>query len=107
VQFKDGEGFLTEQIRYYKGIYKVKILTKSEGYWMVEALEEFDDLVDNHITKVKIGEQRIVPDTLLYRHMRLASPVKEHAYELTMEKKVKRLVEREEKKNKKPQIIQK
>ncbi len=74
---------------------------------MVEALEEFDDLVDNHITKVKIGEQRIVPDTLLYRHMHLASPVKEHAYELTMEKKVKRLVEREEKKNKKPQIIQK
>ncbi len=33
--------------------------------------------------------------------------LKEHAYELTMEKKVKRLVEREEKKNKKPQMIQK
>ncbi len=86
---------MAEQIRYYKGIHKVKILTKSEGYWIVEALEDFDDFIDDKVTQVKAGEQRIVPDTLLYGHMHLAAPVKEHAYELEMEKKLKRMVAEE------------
>jgi hypothetical protein len=101
-----GDLFLTEQIRYYKGIHKVKILTKSEGYWMVEALEDFDDLVDSQILRVKAGEQRIVPDSMLSRRKHLAPPFKEHAYELAMEKKLKRMVEREEERENQAQSVQ-
>jgi hypothetical protein len=47
---------------------------------------------------VKIGERRIVAPNLLFTREGLAPPVKEHAYELKMEKKLKRIVEKEEKK---------
>jgi hypothetical protein len=82
---------------YYKGVHKVKVLTESEGYWIVEALEEFEDDVDGEKTTVKVGEQRIVPSESVHRRKFLAAPVKEHAYELKMEKKLKRLVAEEEK----------
>jgi hypothetical protein len=34
------------EVWYYKGLHKVKVVTESEGYWIVEALEEFEDDVD-------------------------------------------------------------
>jgi hypothetical protein len=86
------------EVWYYKGVYKVKVVTESEGYWIVEALEEFEDDVDGEKGKVKVGEQRIVPSDTVHKRKYLPHPVKEHAYELKMEKKLKRLVAEEEKK---------
>ena len=86
------------EIGYYKGVHKVKVLTKSEGYWIVEALEAFEDEEDGEKVTVKIGERRIVPSNTVHKQKYLPPPVKEHAYELHMEKKLKRLVAEEEKK---------
>ncbi|UCF45492.1 MAG: hypothetical protein JSW44_02360 [Candidatus Bathyarchaeota archaeon] len=76
----------------------MKVVTESKGYWIVEALEEFEDDVDGNRVIVKVGEQRIVPSDTVHKRKYLAPPVKEHAYELKMEKKLKRLVAEEEKK---------
>jgi hypothetical protein len=86
------------EVWYYKGVYKVKVLTESEGYWIVEALEAFEDEEDGEKVTVKIGERRIVPSNTVHKQKYLPPPVKEHAYELHMEKKLKRLVAEEEKK---------
>ena len=91
---------MSGEIRYYRGLYKVKILAQSEGYWIIEALEDFNDLIDHQKTPVKVGEQRIVPPSSLKKKMTLAPPVKEHTYELMMEKKLKRMVAEEEQKKK-------
>jgi predicted ATP-grasp superfamily ATP-dependent carboligase len=88
---------------YYKGLHKVKVLTKSEGYWIVEALEDFEDEVD--CKKVKVGEQRIVPSENVYKRKYLPPPVKEHVYELQLEKKLKKLVSEEKKQGKEKQHI--
>ena len=89
---------LSEEIRYYRGLHKVKVVTESKGYWIVEALEDFEDCMENEQVAVKASEQRIVPPSLLYKEKILPPMVKEHAYELEMEKKVKQLVAKEEKK---------
>ena len=86
------------EVWYYKGVHEVKVVTESESYWIVEALEEFEDDVDGEKGKVKVGEQRIVPSDTVHKRKYLPPPVKEHAYELKMEKKLKRLVAEEEKK---------
>jgi len=86
------------EIWYYKGLHKVKVVTESAGYWIVEALEEFEDVVDGEKVKVKVGEQRIVPANTVHKRKYLPPPIKEHVYELKMEKKLKRLVAKEEKK---------
>lgn len=83
---------------FYKGLYKVKVLTKSEGYWMVEALEDFDDTQNCEKVHVNAGEQRIVPRSELHKRKVLAPPYPEHLYERRLEKKVKRMVEEYEKK---------
>lgn len=83
-----------EEIRYYRGLHRVRVVTKSEGYWTVEALEDFEDHVDGERTMVKVGEQRIVPPNLVFKEKTLPPMVREHTYELEMEKKVKRLVAR-------------
>jgi len=44
------------EVWYYKGVHKVKVVTESEGYWIVEALEEFEDDVDGEKVTVKVGE---------------------------------------------------
>jgi len=44
---------------YYRGLYKVKVLTKSEGYWIIEALENLQDYVDHKKVTVKAGEKRL------------------------------------------------
>ena len=85
---------------YYKGLYKVKVETKSEGYWIVEALEDFDDFVDGEKVAVKAGERRIVMPTELHNKKTLPPPVPEHVYERRLEKKVKRMVEEYENKTK-------
>jgi Leu/Phe-tRNA-protein transferase len=85
------------EIQYYKGVHKVKVVTESEGYFIVEALEAFEDSVDGEKVTVKVGERRIVPSDTVHKHKFLASPVKEHAYELKMEKKLKQIVAEEEK----------
>ena len=85
------------EVWFYKGVHKVKVVTKSEGYWIVEALEEVEDTVGCEKVTVKVGEQRIVPSDTLHKRKYFAPPIKEHAYELKMEKKVKRLIAEEEK----------
>ena len=89
---------MSEEVRYYKGLHKVKVVTESAGYWMVEALEEFEDEVDGEKVTVKVGKRRIVPSNTVHKRKYLPPPIKEHAYELKMEKKLKRLVAEEEKK---------
>jgi len=92
---------MSEEIRFYKGRHKVKVMTKSRGHWIVEALEPFEDRVYGEKVKVKTGERRIVAPNLLFKRKGLPPPVKEHVYELKMEKKLKRLIAEEEKKNNK------
>ena len=88
------------EIGYYKGMHKVKVVTKSEGYWIVEALEDFEDEVECKKVAVKVGEQRIVPSEEVYKMKYLPPKVKEHVYELQMERKLKRLFSEEEKQSK-------
>lgn len=89
------------EVWYYKGVHKVKIVTESEGYWIVEALEGFEDDVDGEKVMVKVGAQRIVPSETVHKRKYLPLPIKEHAYELKMEKKLKILVAKEDKKKSK------
>jgi hypothetical protein len=83
---------------YYKGLYKVKVVTQSEGYWIVEAQEDFDDSVDGEKVTVKIGERRIVPPAELHKKKILRPPMPEHVYERQLEKKVKKMVDEYENK---------
>jgi hypothetical protein len=92
--------FLSGEIRYYRGRHKVKVVTQTEGHWIVEALGDFEDCVDEQKIAVKTGEQRIVPPNLVFKERTPPPMVKEHAYELRVEKKLKRLVVEEEKKEK-------
>ena len=92
---------MSGEIRYYKGKHKVKVLTESKGNWIVEALEPFEDVVNDERVEVKAGERRIVAPNQLFKRKGLPPIVKEHTYELKMEKKLKRYVEKEEKKQEK------
>lgn len=82
---------------YYKGLHKVKLLTKSEGYWIVRTMEDFDDYLNGERVKVKAGEERIVQPTELHKKKVFGPPVPEHVYERQLEKKVKRIVKEHEK----------
>ena len=81
---------------YYKGLHKVKVVTESEGYWIVEALENFEDYSDDKKVTVKSGEQRIVQPSDLCKKKVLAPPIPEHVYERNLEKKVKQMVAEQE-----------
>ena len=87
---------MSGEFRYYRGRHRVRVVTQSEGYWIVEAMEDFEDLVDNEQIIVKMGEQRIVPPNLLFKEKTLPPPIKEHTYELQMERKLKRMLSKEE-----------
>ncbi len=89
------------ELYFYKGLYKVKVVTQSEGYWIVEAQEDFDDNVDGEKTKVKTGERRIVALDELHKKKVLPPPIPEHVYERQLEKKVKQMVEEYEDNTKK------
>ena len=60
---------------FYKGVHKVKVVTESEGYWIIEALEEFDDCFGGKKVTVKVGEQRIVPSESVHKQKCLAPPM--------------------------------
>jgi len=83
---------MSEDIRYYKGKYKVVVLSESRGHWVVKALEPFEDEVYGKTAKVKVGEKRIVSPTELFKMKGVYPTVKEHVYELKMEKNLKKLV---------------
>ena len=91
-----------DKIRYYKGLYRVKIVTESIGYYTIEAQEVFEDIFDGKKFKVIKGDQRIVTPDTLYKEMTFLPPIQEHAYELKMEKKVKQLLANQEKHNQNP-----
>ena len=76
----------------------MKVVTQSEGYWIVEALEDFDDTVDGERASVKVGERRIVLQTELHKKKVLPPMVPEHLYERKLEQKVKHMVEEYENK---------
>jgi hypothetical protein len=82
---------------YYKGLYKVKAVTESEGYWIVEALEDFEDCIEGEKVCVKAGEKRIVQPNDLVKKDAMPPMRTEHAYELQLEKKVKKMVKEYEK----------
>jgi len=64
----------------------------------VAALEDFEDSIGSDSkVKVKAGETRIVPSSILLKAKKVPAPIKEHSYELRMEKKVKQMVDEEEK----------
>ena len=91
---------------FYKGVNKVKVVTQSEGYWIIEALENFVDYVDGERVAINFGERRMVPPDMLSDEMVLPPPVQEHVYERRMEKKVQRMVEQEEAKEQAAKKIQ-
>lgn len=83
---------MSDEIRYYKGKHKVRVLSRSLGNWTIEALEHFKDTIRDQTMTVKQGERRIVKPNLLFKRKALPSPIKEHTYELEMEKKLKHLI---------------
>ena len=85
---------------YYKGLYRVKVVTESEGYWIIEALEDFKDCIEGEKVPVKAGERRIVQPNDIIKKDELSPIVPEHAYELQLEKKVKHMVKKYEKETK-------
>ncbi len=87
------------ELYFYKGLYKVKVLTKSEGYWIVEAQENFEDYLNDTRVEVKMGEQRIVEPSTLHNKKVLSPPVPEHVYERQLEKKVKDIISEYDQKN--------
>lgn len=91
---------MIDKILYYKGLHKVKVVTESIGYYIVEAQESFEDFVEGKKVTVEKGEQRIVTTDTLYHEMTFLPPIQEHAYELKMEKRLKKFVAKKEKNNK-------
>jgi hypothetical protein len=83
---------------FYKGLYKVNVVTESEGYWIVEALEDFKDCVEGEEVLVKAGERRIVQPNDLVRKDEMSPMITEHLYELQLKKKVKQMLKKYEKK---------
>jgi len=83
------------EVYFYRGLYKVKVITESEGFRIVEAQEDFEDHLNGKKVPVKAGEQRIVPTDELYKKKTLSPPVPEHVYERRLEKKLKSLIETE------------
>lgn len=88
---------MAKEIRFYKGKHEVRVMTRSRGNWIVETLEAFEDIVNGERSKVKKGERRIVPPNQLHKRKTLPPQIKEHTYELNMEKRLKRLVQEEKK----------
>ncbi len=70
------------EFSYYKGLYKVKVLTKSEGYWIIEALENLQDYVNYKKVTVKAGERSIVLPSDLYKKKTLPPPIPEQEFRL-------------------------
>jgi len=100
-------GILMSELRYYKGVHRVRVVTESKGYYIIEALEDFEDQNENGRVRVKAGDRRIVPVETLFKRKTLPPMVKEHAYELKMEKKLVQIIASEKHNNKKLENIEK
>jgi hypothetical protein len=70
------------EFSYYKGLYKVKVLTKSGGYWIIEALETLQDYVDYKKVTVKAGEKSIVLPSDLYKKKTLQPQIPKQEFRL-------------------------
>jgi hypothetical protein len=55
------------EIRYYKGKFKVEVLARSRGHWVVKACEGFQDVIHGEEVNVMAGAERIVPPNLLFK----------------------------------------
>ena len=112
ILFYSSENFWNKQLQYIKGIgpKKAKLFEKLEIKTLYDLItyypREYDDrsklkkiseLKQDEKVTVKVGERRIVPSDMVHKRKYLPPPVKEHVYELEMEKKLKRLVNEEEK----------
>jgi hypothetical protein len=86
-------GIVMSDFYFYRGLYRVKVVTESPGFCIVEAQEDFVDTVDCQKVEVKAGERRIVAASELHKKKTLPPPVPEHVYERQLEKKIKRLIE--------------
>jgi hypothetical protein len=78
-------------------VYKVNVVTESEGYWIVEALEDSEDCIEGEKVPVKTVEKRIVQPNDLVKRDVIPPIVTEHTYELQLEKKAKQMVKKYEK----------
>lgn len=96
---------MSDEVRYYKGKHKVKVVNESKGYWTVETLEQFEDVVNGVEVVVKVGERRIVPSSSVHKSQSIPPPIKEHSYELRMEKRLKRMVAEEQKEKKRKTVV--
>jgi hypothetical protein len=68
------------------------VKTRSEGYWIIEALEDFEDYIAGRRVLVNAGETRIVEPQELYKKKTLTPPFPEHVYERKLEKCVQAMV---------------
>lgn len=84
--------FLSGKTYFYKGVSKVKVVTESEGYWLVEALEDFVDCVDGERVSINAGERRLVsPDVL--SSVFVSQSVKKPDFERLQGRKIQGFVE--------------
>lgn len=66
---------LDSEIRWYKGKYKVEVLKKSKGNWLVKALEKFNILRKGRIMPsiaktVEVGDEFTTVPRLLWKKPR-------------------------------------
>lgn len=94
---------MVKKVLFYKGLHEVQVKTESEGYWIVEALEDFEDYLNDEKVIVKAGETRIVQPNELFNKKTLSPPAPEHVYERRLEKRVQKMVEDYEKQEKEKQ----
>lgn len=58
---------MSRDVRYYKGKYRVAVLSESPDNWVVEALEPFEDEVYGKKVKVNTGEKELLLQTCFSR----------------------------------------
>lgn len=78
---------MSENILYYRGEHKVKIVAQSEGYWIVEALEDFEESIGSQKTVIKAGEQRTLLPNLFFKRRNLQLTTKRHMKRLRQKEK--------------------
>jgi hypothetical protein len=95
---------MSQNVYFYKGLYKVKVVTQSQDYWVVEAQEDFQDTVNCQKVTVKTGQTRIVEPKELHKRKPCLRQFQNTLYERKLEKKVKKMVEDYEKKQAQPSL---
>ena len=85
---------MSEEFLYYKGKHKVKVVTQAEGYWIIEAMEQFKDTLNGEEVIVQIGEKRIVPPNAVYKNKSLNLTDQKNTCKNKLEIKSRRKVRR-------------